>query len=273
MLNKQMRSKLISLGWIVISLCVLNPTKLIAQDTTTAVQDTTIVKSKWHFLLEPYIMFPNMHGMTGLGGLPNAQVDEDPGDIFSNLQFGAMIYAEAIKGFWTFSSDLTYMKLKSNVSAKNEVVSGSAELEQLAWEIAGMRKLAPWFELGLAFQLNHIKSDVDLFINTSGGREERTSKIDESWVDPSILTRVKFDLSKKWFFQFRGNLGGGGIGSDLYWQLQSYFGYRFSKLFQLSAGYRVIYIDYETGSGNDRFVYDMTTFGPVLRFGFNLGKF
>ena len=183
-----------------------------------------------------------------------------------------MLYAEAVKGFWTFSSDLTYMKLKSDVNVKNGIVSGTAEMKQVAWELAGMRALAPWFELGLAFQLNNIKSDVDLFINTSGGVQERTSKIDETWVDPSILVRVKTDLSKKWFFQFRGNIGGGGIGSDLYWQLQSYFGYRFSKLFQLSAGYRVIYIDYETGSGNDRFVYDMTTFGPAIRFGFNLGN-
>jgi len=247
----------------------MNSIKAPAQDMVAVFHDTTVVKNKWHFLLEPYVMFPNMHGSMGLGALPNAQVDEDPGDIFSNLQFGAMIYAEAIKGFWTFGSDITYMKLKADVSAKNGVVSGSAEMEQLALEIAGMRKLAPWFELGLAFQLNHIKSGVDLFINTSGGLQERTSKIDESWVDPSILTRVKFDLSKKWFFQFRGNIGGGGIGSDLYWQLQSYFGYRFSQRFQMSAGYRVIYIDYETGSGDDRFVYDMTTFGPVLRFGFN----
>jgi len=36
------------------------------------------------------MMFPNMHGTTGLGDLPNAQVDEDPGDIFKNLQFGAV---------------------------------------------------------------------------------------------------------------------------------------------------------------------------------------
>jgi hypothetical protein len=261
------------LCWIVIVFCTLCTKGLIAQDTAIAAQDTTFVRSKWKFLLEPYIMFPNMHGTAGLGGLPNAQVDEDPGDIFKNLQFGAMLYAEAVKGFWTFSSDLTYMKLQSAVSVKNGIVSGTAEMKQLAWELAGMRQLAPWFELGLAFQLNHIKSHVDLFINTSGGVEERTSEIDEAWVDPSVLTRVKFDLSKKWFFQFRGNIGGGGIGSDLYWQLQSYFGYRFSKLFQLSAGYRVIYIDYETGSGDDRFVYDMTTFGPVIRFGFNLGKF
>ena len=259
--------------WCLVVISTMSANSLIAQDSTViAVPDTTMVKNKWHFLLEPYVMFPNMQGTTGLGDLPNAEVDENAGDIFKNLQFGAMLYAEAVKGFWTFSSDLTYMNLKSDVNIKNGIVSGTAEVKQLAWELAGMRQLAPWFELGLAFQLNNIKSDVDLFINTSGGVQERTSKIDESWVDPSILVRVKTDMSKKWFFQFRGNIGGGGIGSDLYWQLQSYFGYRFSKLFQLSAGYRVIYIDYETGSGNDRFVYDMTTFGPAIRFGFNLGN-
>lgn len=266
-----MKNRMTYFYWIVIMICVMRANSLSAQDTAmVAAQDTTMAKSKWHFLLEPYIMFPNMHGTSGLGGLPNAQVDEDPGDIFKNLQFGAMFYAEANKGFWTVSSDLTYMSLKSDVSAEDGIVSGTAEVKQLAWELAVMRALAPWFELGVAFQMNNIKSDVDLVINTSGGPQERTSKIDETWVDPSVLTRVKFDLSKKWFFQFRGNIGGGGIGSDLYWQLQGYFGYRFSKLFQLSAGYRTISIDYETGSGDDRFVYDMTTFGPVIRFGFNL---
>jgi len=257
------KAKMKYLSCVVVVFCIINSNSLIAQDSTTA-------KKKWQFLLEPYIMFPNMNGTAGLGSLPNASVDENPGDIFKNLQFGAMLYTEANKGFWTISSDLTYMSLKSDVNIKNGIVSGTAAIKQLAWELAGMRRLAPWFELGLAFQLNDIKSDVDLFINTSAGIQERTSKIDETWIDPSILARVKFDLSKNWFFQFRGNIGGGGIGSDLYWQLQGYFGYRFSTLFQLSAGYRAIYIDYETGSGNDRFVYNMTTFGPVIRFGFNL---
>ena len=36
-----------------------------------------MVKNKWHFLLEPYMMFPNMQGTTGLGDLPNAEVDEN----------------------------------------------------------------------------------------------------------------------------------------------------------------------------------------------------
>jgi len=253
---------------VIIMICITAASSLYAQDSTET-------NHRWRFLLEPYIIFPNMNGTAGLGGLPNAPVDENAGDIFRNLQFGGMLYAEAKKGLWTFSSDLTYMHLRSEAGIGDAFGTGTVDIKQLAWEVAGMRQLAPWFELGLAFQLNNIKSDVDLFINTSSGIEERTSRIDETWVDPSVLVRVKTDISKnkKWFFQFRGNIGGGGIGSDLYWQLQSYFGYRFSKLFQLSAGYRVIYIDYETGSGNDRFVYNMTTFGPVIRFGFNLGKF
>src|SRR5215475_13838977 len=147
---------------VAVVFCV-SANSLIAQDTgMVAAQDTTTVKNKWHFLLEPYVMFPNMHGTVGLGSLPNVSVDENPGDVFKNLQFGAMLYAEANKGFWTISSDFTYMKLKSDVDIKNGIVSGTAEVKQLAWELAGMRQLAPWFELGLAFQLNNIKSDVNL---------------------------------------------------------------------------------------------------------------
>ena len=59
-------------------------------------------------------------------------------------------------------------------------------------------------------------------------------------------------------------------GSDFTWQVQADAAYRFSKLFQLGLGYRALGIDYESGSGQDRFLFDMDTFGPVLKFTFNL---
>jgi len=70
-------------------------------------------------------------------------------------------------------------------------------------------------------------------------------------------------------YEFRGEIGGFGIGSDFAWQIQAYAGYRFSKLFHITAGYRVISLDYKTGEGENRFLYDINTFGPVIRFGFN----
>lgn len=235
-------------------------------------QDSTKPANKWHILLEPYLMLPNMHGTVGVGTLPEAEVDEDPGDIFSNLQIGAMLYGELYKGPWAISSDFTYMKLKGDIVGKNGILSGEATMEQLAWELAVLRKLNPWLEAGVALQLNNIGSDLNLVVNTSGGTQQRSKSLTETWVDPSIVARIKYPTTptSKWHFQLRGNIGGFGIGSDFYWQLQAYAGYRFSKLFSLSAGYRVIDIDYKNGSGNDYFKYDMTTFGPVIRLGFSL---
>ena len=248
---------------LLLFICTANVTNVVAQDTANA-------NNKWRFLIEPYVMLPNMKGTVGLGNLPDAEVNQDPGDIFSKFEIGAMLYAEAYKGRWAISSDFTYMKLGSGVEGKHGIISGDANVEQLAWELAGLYKLKPWLDAGIGFQLNNIKSDLNLLLNLPAGQQPTGRSITESWVDPSLIARVKLPLSQKLSFQFRGNIGGFGIGSDSYWQVQSYFGYRFSKLFQLSAGYRVISIDYENGSGSDRFLYDMNTFGGVLRLGFNL---
>jgi hypothetical protein len=89
------------------------------------------------------------------------------------------------------------------------------------------------------------------------------------WVDPFIVARIKSDPARKFIYQLRGDIGGFGIGSDLAWQVQAYAGYRFSKLFQMTVGYRYIGMDYDKGSDENRFLYDIDTFGPVVRVGFN----
>jgi hypothetical protein len=62
---------------------------------------------------------------------------------------------------------------------------------------------------------------------------------------------------------------GFGAGSDLTWQLQTYAGYRFPKIFQLTAGYRILSINYDKGTGAEQFINKVDTFGPVIRMGFN----
>lgn len=83
-----------------------------AQDTTLVIKN----KSNWHYLAMPYLMFPSMKGTMGLGTLPNANVDLNTGDIFSRLQMGAMLYAEAGNNTWAITSDFLYMKLNQEVS-------------------------------------------------------------------------------------------------------------------------------------------------------------
>jgi len=230
--------------------------------------DSLTQKNKWHFLAEPYMMFPNMKGTMGLGNLPDASVDENPGDIFSHLQIGAMLYAEAYNGEWAITSDMLYMKLGEDISQSNLIHSGHVTAKQLGWELAALRKFLPWLEAGFGATLNSIKADLGITLNTSGN-PSRSNNLNKTWVDPSVIVRAKFPFSSKWSLQARGNIGGFGIGSKFAWQAQVYVGYRLSKLLLLSAGYRAIGMDYDKGIGQDRFLYDVTTFGPVLRFGFN----
>ena len=48
---------------------------------------------RWNYIVEPYLLGPNMSGTSGVRGL-TSEVNVDPGDIFSALDFGAMLYLE-----------------------------------------------------------------------------------------------------------------------------------------------------------------------------------
>src|SRR5262245_19159985 len=221
------------------------------------------------YLIVPYLMLANMNGTIGIGTLPEATVDESAGDIFSNLQTGAMLYAEMRKGLWVISSDFVYMKLGDDIPAGAVISSGDVVAKQLGWEIDVLRRISPpWLEVGAGLLLNSIESDVSLVVNTPSGPQPRSDRLTETWVDPTLVGRATFPFAEKWYAQARVNLGGFGIGSDFSWQLQADAGRHFSPLMLASIGYRVIGIDYDHGSGEDRFAYDVTTFGPTIKFGF-----
>lgn len=231
---------------------------------SVSAQNDSIAK-KWNYLGELYMMFPNMSGETGIGNLPVVSVDADVSDVLGHLKMGAMFYLEATNNDWTISSDFLYMKLEQDVVPKTIINGGKLVMEETAWELAGLKKVQPWLDLGLGARLVNLQSEID--IQTVG--ESRSGSIDKTWVDPVIIARTKGDFSDKVFWQFRGDLGGFGIGSDFTWQAQANIGYQFSKLFQTSIGYRYIAIDYDKGDGSNQFIYDVDTFGAVIRFGFN----
>lgn len=228
--------------------------------------------NKWHLNLDPYLMLSYMHGKTGTGSLPNMKFKQSAEDIFNNLKIGGMLYGEVYKGPWTISSDIIYAKLGSDVSGWKESLTGDVTIKQLNWEVAGMYRVTSWLDAGLAAQLNSLRASADILVSNENMNIPLSAKSSKTWVDPSIITRVYFPLGEndKWSFLFRGNIGGFGVGSDFYWQIQPQFGYRFTKVFQLSAGYRAMSVDYEKGKGKSRFLYDTVTHGPFVKLGFSV---
>ena len=227
-------------------------------------------EKKWHFLTDVYLMFPYMNGETGKGDLLSVPVDASPGDIFSKLKMAAMLYAEARTEKWAITSDLVYMGLNQEVTPGTLFHSGEVTANEFIWEPAGFYRIVPFLEVGAGGRLTSLSTDIDARRNVfPGGTEEVAASGSKTWFDPIIITRLTADINDKWLFQFRGDVGGFGLGSDFTWQLQAYAGYRFGKVFQLTAGYRILSIDYDKGVDTERFIYNMDTFGPVVRFGFN----
>jgi hypothetical protein len=243
---------------------ILQP--LFAQDN---VKQAASQPAGWHFRAEPYIMFPNMAGSTGISSFPLAEVEVSSSTIFDNLKMGAMLFLEASNGDWSINSDFLYMNLEKDAKPANLIKSGRINLKQVGWEVAGLKRVNPWLEFGVGGLLNSLKVELNLTRNQAGG-EQVTFKGSQSktWVDPMLITRLTLPGKNNFIGQFRGEVGGFGIGSDFAWQLQATAGYRFSKLFDMTAGYRAIGLDYTSGDDGKAFVYDMVTHGPMIRFGF-----
>jgi hypothetical protein len=225
---------------------------------------------KWNVLTEIYLLFPYMDGETGIGNRITVPVEAKPKDIFSNLKFGVMLNVEVRNNRWAVLSDLLYANLDQEVSPTTIINSGSVSAKQIIWEPSGLYRITPYLEAGAGGRLNFMETGFDVLRNTlPEGTEQIAESASKTWFDPILIARITKNIKDKWLFQVKGDLGGFGLGSDFTWQVQAYAGYRFSRLFQLTAGYKILSIDYDKGADAERFIYNVDTSGPVIRFGFN----
>ena len=236
--------------------------------TSSVVNAQTTDSSKtYHFYLEPYLLAASMSGTIGIGQLPNTFICVPASEVFKYFKIGGMLYAEVHNDRFAYTSDLFYASLAQDASSKNGILNGTASVKQFWWELEGLYKVKPWLEFGVGARINSITNGLN--INVPGPSNKNVSK-GATWVDPIIVTRLKGAINNKWLLQLRADMGGFGIGSQFAWQLQPDIYYRASRLLELGLGYRIISMDYNKGSGDNRFLYDIEEYGPQLRIGFNL---
>ena len=221
----------------------------------------------WGFQVAPYFLFPHMNGQTSIRGQA-VDVDVGPGDIFENLDFGAMLYLEMANRDWAISLDGMYMNLGANGTTPDTERDAEVDMKQLGITAAGMWRAESFAEVGIGGRFNSIEGGIvvapgDVVLPGLDVSDSRT------WFDPLLVIRRTAPFESKWRLGIRGDVGGFGIGSDLTWQVFPFVGYRFSKLFEVGAGYRALSVKYDTGSGDDYFLYDMITFGPQLGISFH----
>jgi hypothetical protein len=223
--------------------------------------------SRWEFVVAPYLLFPHMDGSVTIRRIPIG-VDVSPSEVFESLDFGFMLYLEGHNRDWAVTLDGLYMNLGETGQIREEGRTAEVDMKQLALAATGLRRVAPWAEFGIGGRLNVLEAGLVV--------EEGVilPAIDESesktWFDPLLAARFTVPLeNSNWRLGVRGDIGGFGIGSDIAWQVYPLVGYRFSHLFEMALAYRWLGMEYETGSGDDLFVYDVVDFGPEIGFLFH----
>jgi hypothetical protein len=86
---------------------------------------------------------------------------------------------------------------------------------------------------------------------------------DKTWVDPLVGLILHSSGERRVQLKVYTEIGGFGLGSDFTWQVFPTVGFKFTDHFSLEAGYRWLDMDYSTGDGNEQFVYDVLTQGPI----------
>ncbi len=217
---------------------------------------------EWRHVVTPYLMGAYMEGTSAIGEL-EADINLSPSDIFSNLDFGAMVAYRGETEGWAVMTDLIYMKLGASRTSPGDNLLARVNLEQTTIQLDLARRLTERFEITLGARYWDVENTLQLIGQGPVGIDLRGDAGD-SWVDPVVGLRFTHPFNPRWSLMGKGDIGGFGIGSDFTWHATLALNWMASDRVGVALLYRHIAVDYESGSGASRFALDITQAGPGL---------
>lgn len=214
-------------------------------------------EDEWEHTAVIYMIGASIDGRAGVGPV-TADVDVGFDDILDNLDAGAMAAYRAQKGRWAVVADLIYMGLEQDKDGLGPLgqARATAELDQLVFELDGSYAVNERVDVYAGVRYWDIDSEVVIVGGGPLGETLRGSA-GEHWIDPIVGIRYTWNLGDAWSIVWRGDVGGLGIGSDFTWHTTAYANWRFGEHASLAVGFRYLDVDYEDGTGSDRFLMDV----------------
>jgi len=219
----------------------------------------------WEYEAAAYAWLAGLDGTIGLVPIGSGQsVDASFSDLAGFLDFAAAGHFEARTSRFLLVGDVNYVGLGAERDAEVAGATVTVDLDYNQWilEFGGGYRLSSEFDLLLVGRY-YIQ---DLGETAVAGFGSRASGTTYDWGDIFVGARWTRPLGQKWWFSLRGDVGAGG--SQFAWLGNAALGYRFSDLVTLGLAYRILSLDYETGSGADYYKWDVALNGLGLVLGF-----
>ena len=216
--------------------------------------------AEWQHEIAPYLWGSAMDGTVGIGDV-TAAADLSFSDILDNLEFGFMGTYRASRDRYSITFDALYMGLGVTERGPNGLLKADIDVDQVGLAADFGYALTERFTIlaGLRY------TDLDAQIRASGPLgNELSAEEQQSWVDPVIGARYSWPLAERWSATLRGDIGGFGVGSEFAVQGVATLRWQVSPRTGVLLAYRYLEMDYEDGSGDDFFKYDMAISGPAL---------
>lgn len=225
----------------------------------------------WALQITPYLWASGLDGaISPFRAGPTIGVEKSFSDVLDELDFGGFINIWGRYDRFVFSGDIMYVSTSATETfgplpppvpvPPGTVVTGSLESQEFSATMqAGYRLVdAPSVTVDLlgGLRLWYVSNDVTV----SALGLSATYGESFGWADPVIGARVFVPITEKLSFQAQGDVGGFGVGSDFTWSTLATFNYVLTDNFSMSAGYKVLDVDY----ASDGHVFDVRMEGPAL---------
>ena len=229
-------------------------------------QSAVAADDRWEHTVAIYAIAAAIDGDAGVGNV-TAAVDVSFGDILDNLDGAAMLAYRAERGPWAVYADLNWMNLKADKGGLGPAggTRAEAELDQFVGEVGGGYALNERLDVYGGLRYWDVDADVTVATGAPPGIT-LSGSLSEDWIDPVVGLRYTWPLSEAWHLVAKGDIGGFGVGSDFSWSVVAAAGWALSEHATLMFGLRYIGVDYENGSGANRFLMDLTEGGPAAAF-------
>ena len=220
-----------------------------------------MAQSGWNHSVDIYILFSEINGTIGIGPI-ETEMEVTFSDLIENLDGGFLTSYRGETEQFAIAGDLIWLRLKKEGTSDSGLLKAGMTMNQLIVELDGMYRLTSGLEIYAGGRYWSIDTEIVASGEFEGG-ETSTGEITENWIDPIIGVRGVLPLSTKVRLIGRGDVGGFGIGSDFAWHLAALVQWRLGNLVSALGGYRILDAKYESGTGPDLFLMDVTIQGPM----------
>jgi hypothetical protein len=227
---------------------------------------------RWHVTLGLWVW--GIDGTLGNNGR-SADVDAswtDTLEILDKLEFALDARVRAEWGKWRLNVGVDGATLEDSAEFRDGAFTIEGQVEMwtayasLGYVVAGGRMgcdaCAPTWCLDAYAGLRYWSTGIELA--ATPGPAPNAVDSSKSWVDPFVGLHLAIE-SQRWLFVAEADVGGFGVGSDFAWSAMAAVGYRFTRGFATTLGWKVLDTDYQDGA----YIFDVQLSGPFLAFTFS----